>query len=130
MSTIHTMRMKYIYHMRSKDLSELPLFGRKLRVLRQGQHLTQEELGQEIGLSREMIAYLESRAPNPTADVIRKFADYFQVSGDFFLYEDLEEQSHPGPKSTFERQLEELRELPQGKRKLVSDLLDTVLRNS
>ena len=82
-------------------------------------------------MTRQMITYLESQAGNPTAKVIRRFADHFEVSADVFLYEDTgEQQRHPGPKSTFERQLEQLRQLPQAKRKLASDLLETVLRNA
>lgn len=117
--------------MSTKDTTERPLFGRRLRKLRQGRHLTQGQLAETVGMTREMISYLESRAPNPTAEVIRKFADFFEVSADVFLYEDVGEQEHrPGPKSTFERQIEQLRELPQGRRKLASDLLETVLRNA
>jgi transcriptional regulator with XRE-family HTH domain len=113
-----------------EKLGKLPLFGRKMRILRRDHHLTQEQLAEKVGMSREMIAYLESRSENPTADVIRKFADFFHVSTDVFLYDEKEENRHPGPKSKFERQIGALRRLPQAKRKLASDLLDTVLKNS
>ena len=114
----------------TQKLNQLPLFGRKLRLLRQGRHLTQEKLAEEVGITREMIAYLEARSPNPTAEAIRKFADYFKVSADVFLYENEENNKRPGPKSAFERKIEELRKLPQAKRKLANDLLETVLNNS
>ena len=81
-------------------------------------------------MTREMISYMEARAENPTADTLRMLADFFKVSADVFLYEDEEEKRHPGPKSTLERQIEELRKLPQAKRKLASDLLATVLKNA
>ena len=116
--------------MRTIDTNKLPLFSRKLRKLRQNNHLTQEQLAKKVGMARAMITYLETKAYNPTAEVIRKFADFFQVSSDFFIYDSESEIKHPGPKSTFERQIEELRKLPQAKRKLANDLLKTVLNNS
>ena len=107
------------------------MFSRKLRELRQGRHLTQVQLAEQVGMTRQMISYLEAQAENPTANVIRKFADFFEVSADVFLYEDVgDQEQRPGPKSTFERQIEQLRELPQARRKLASDLLETVLRNA
>ena len=117
--------------MNTKKTCELPLFGRKLRMLRKEKQLTQEGLAKEVGMTREMIAYLEARSPNPTAEVIRKFADYFQVSSDVFLYEDSDNgMKKPGPKSSLERKIEKIKKLPVGKRKLADDLLDTVLNHS
>ena len=113
----------------AKDINTLSLFGRKLRLLRKERNLTQTVLGKELGTTREMIAYFEMQCSNPTIDVVRKLADFFQISSDYFLYED-EEVNRPGPKSTLERQIEDLRDLPPAKRKLASDLLETVLKNA
>lgn len=114
--------------MRTQNLNKLPLFGRKLRLLRQGRHLTQEKLAEEVGMTRQMIAYLEARSPNPTAEVIRKFADFFNVSADELLYEESEGANKQGPKSTLQRQFEQLQKLPKSKQKIVSDMIEGVVK--
>lgn len=115
--------------MKKIDSTKLPLFSRKLRLLRSEQHLTQELLANNVGMTREMITYLESRAQNPTAEVIKKFADYFNVSADVFIYEDQEKINHPGPISKLERQLDKIKKLPKSKQKIISNMLDGAIKS-
>ena len=112
--------------MKTKPAEKIPLFGRRLIALRKSKNLTQAELAREIGISRQMISYFESRAMNPTVEVLRKLADYFGVSADEFLY-DSGKKRRPGPKSTLERKLDAIRKLPPKKQKTVSEMLDMVL---
>lgn len=115
--------------MRTKDPNKIPLFGRKLIILRKNKGLTQSELAKEVGLSRQMISYFESRAMNPTIDVLRKLADYFGVSADEFLYESTKNK-RPGPKSTLERKLDAIRSLPVEKQKAITTVLDMTLKDT
>ena len=115
--------------MKTKPTEKVPLFGRKLRTLRQEKRLTQEELAREINLSRQMISYFESRAMNPTVDVLRRLADYFGVSADEFLYESGRKQ-RPGPKSTLERKLDAVRRLPVEKQKAITTVLDMAIHQA
>src|SRR5690349_809632 len=51
-------------------------FGRKLRELRDAAELSQAALGAKVGMTRDVIARLEtSLAANPTLDTIRKLAE-------------------------------------------------------
>ena len=113
--------------MKTKDPDKVPLFGRKLRALRLARNLTQEELAVETGMTRQMFSYLESRALNPTADVIRCFADHFSISTDELMYEESDGRRHQGPKSKLEEQFEQLRRLPQSRQKTVIAMLDGLL---
>lgn len=101
------------------------VFGKKLAELRKGRHMTQQELGDALGMTRHLIAYYE-KATNPTAEVICTFAEFFGVSVDELLY-DRANGSHPGPAGRLEQQFEELRQLPKSKQKTVSDMLEGML---
>jgi transcriptional regulator with XRE-family HTH domain len=103
------------------------IFSKQLIELRQTRGLTQEELAKALGVTRDAVAYYESKAQNPGAEIIQMLASYFKVSADIFLVKETSSPRKPGPKSKLERQLEQIRGLPKDKQKLVSDLIDTVL---
>lgn len=113
---------------RKKNIENLSFFCRKLTELRHAHNLTQPELAEALGCTREMIAYYESRSPNPTLDVIRMFADFYQISTDELIYEIEQEQKKAGQKSKLERQFEVLQTLPKSKQKLISDMLEGALK--
>ncbi len=49
--------------------------GRKLVELRDG--MSQAELAEQLGLSREIISYLENGTRQPTLEQLQKLSDYF-----------------------------------------------------
>lgn len=62
------------------------LFGDRLRLLREDKSITQKELGLVIGVSDRVIGYYESNDRFPKdEDILRKIADYFNVSVDYLL---------------------------------------------
>ena len=88
--------------------------------------MTQPELAELVGMTRQMISYLEIRAENPTMEQIKKFADFFCVSADEFIYENTGKE----PRSNLERQIEKLKKLPKAQRKLVSDMIEAAVKAS
>ena len=108
----------------------LPYFSKKLIEFRKMRRLSQEELAEGVGFSRQMISYFETRAPNPTIDVVKKFADFFGVATDEFIYETQKEIRKTGPKSTLERKLEAIRNLPKDRQTAVTTILDMALQHS
>jgi transcriptional regulator with XRE-family HTH domain len=60
-------------------------FSERLRGLRKGRKLSQDELGADLGLSRGSISYYEQRNRTAPIDVLYTVADYFNVSADFLL---------------------------------------------
>lgn len=115
--------------MSRKKIENLSLFSRKLIALRNGRHLSQEQLAEAVGVTRQMISYFETRSPNPTIDVVKKFADFFGVASDEFIYEAPQEIKKTGPKSTIERKLEAIRNLPKEEQTAISTVLDMALGN-
>lgn len=114
--------------MKRTDYNDMPLFGRRLMELRKARNFRQEDLAAALGVSRETISYYESRAKNPTAEFIQKVADFFDVPTDQFLREEPSGRQKPGPASKLELQLEKVRQLPPPKQKVISEMLDMVLK--
>lgn len=56
-----------------------PLFGQRLSALRKAQGLTQRELAEALGTTREMVDYYERRAINPALEVVRGCAKALNV---------------------------------------------------
>lgn len=63
-------------------------FNEKLIQLRKRKGLTQQELAQEIGVSRKSIQYYEEGDRLPRRKVINRMCEVFNVSPEFILSED------------------------------------------
>ncbi len=65
-------------------------FGDNIRYLRKQRHMTQTELGHALGgKAKSTIASYESGARLPIASDLREFANYFGISVDHLMNEDL-----------------------------------------
>lgn len=60
-------------------------FGSKLKNLRIQAGLTQQQLGDRIGLSKSVISFYERQERTPSPDILKKLAAVFHVSTDFLL---------------------------------------------
>lgn len=80
------------------------MFSERLRGLRKGRKLSQDELGADLGLSRGSISYYEQQNRTAPIDVLYTVADYFNVSADFLL----------GLKEEPDRYITHLKPGPQG----------------
>ncbi len=60
-------------------------FSERLRGLRKGRKLSQDEFGTALGLSRGSISYYEKQSRTAPIDVLYTVADFFNVSADFLL---------------------------------------------
>jgi transcriptional regulator with XRE-family HTH domain len=60
-------------------------FGEKIKLLRENAELSQEELGQEIGMTQRKISYLEHNKYEPSIDDLRAFCQFFNISADYLL---------------------------------------------
>lgn len=66
-------------------------FGRKLKELRTGQKMTQQQLADRIGVAKSVVSYYESGDRYPSYDVLIRIAHIFHTSTDFLL--DFEKES-------------------------------------
>ena len=60
-------------------------FGEKLRALRQGSNLTQQQLGELIGVAKSVVSYYEQGDRCPSQDVLIKIASTVHTSTDDLL---------------------------------------------
>ena len=58
---------------------------KNLRDLRTAHALTQQQMADYLGVSRPTYSNYETDVHDPSPDVLRKLADYFQVSTDYLL---------------------------------------------
>ena len=59
--------------------------GERIKALRKNAHLTQQALGEIVGLHGSNISRVEQNMVIPTGDVIAKMSEYFHVSCDYIL---------------------------------------------
>lgn len=60
-------------------------FGEKLRNLRTGQNLTQQQLADRIGVAKSVVSYYESGDRYPSYDVLVRIARIFSTTTDYLL---------------------------------------------
>ena len=72
-------------------------FEEKLVMLRKSQGLSQEELADRIGVSRQAVSRWELGSTMPDAPNLVKLADLFEVTTDYLLGQS--EEREPGAKS-------------------------------
>ncbi len=66
-------------------------FGCKLKELRTGQKMTQQQLADRIGVAKSVVSYYESGDRYPSYDVLIRIAHVFHTSTDYLL--DFEKES-------------------------------------
>lgn len=60
--------------------------GEKIYSLRKKMGLSQEELGDELGVSRQTVHKWENNLMQPNADSIRLLCSYFDVDANYFIH--------------------------------------------
>ena len=102
--------------------------GQRIRRLRRAKGLSQETLGQRVGLSQRMMAYYEIQGGIPSADLLRKLADALGVSTDMLLGRASEPHRAAPPTSNLRllKRLMRVEELPSHDRKMILKLIDTM----
>ena len=61
------------------------MLDKRLRELRQGRGLNQEELGRRVGASKQSVSNWENGNIMPSVDILVRLADFFGVSTDYLL---------------------------------------------
>ena len=64
--------------------TETDNIGKKLQTLRKGRKLTQLELSEKMGISRATISNYEVGRRSPHLSDLRRFAEFYGVSLDYF----------------------------------------------
>ena len=65
------------------------ILGCRLRELRKENRLSQEKLGEILGVSKVSVSGYENGNRIPSLDILNKIIDYFGISADFLLGREL-----------------------------------------
>lgn len=104
------------------------MVGKRLRLLRTERELTQEELGKVLGVGKTTISQYESEVRKPDADMLKRIAQFFDVSVDYLL--GLTEEKRPVKVETLaaHRTDDPLKELPEEARRSLEEFKEYILR--
>jgi transcriptional regulator with XRE-family HTH domain len=61
------------------------ILGKRLRELREKQSLSQKRAAEIFGISNFALSRYETGTANPDPDLIKKFAEYYEVTTDYLL---------------------------------------------
>ena len=103
-------------------------FGRRLAELRKLAGFTQQELANEIGVTRRMIAYYEAESEHPPANLLVDLAKALCLSADELLGIKATKKTATKSDGRLQRRIQQIEKLPpQSKRQLIQ-VIDTFIK--
>lgn len=99
-----------------------------MAAFRVAKGLTQFELADALGMTRDQIAYYERAAKNPSMEVIEKVAAFFGVTVGELFNDVSRNGKKPGPPSQFAKLAERLDRLPRSQQRAVATMLEGYLK--
>lgn len=105
-----------------------PYFGQRLAAFRTAKGLTQYQLADALGMKRDLVAYYERAAKNPSLDQVKRIAEFFGVTIGELLNDTVPTvAAKPGPASQIEQLAARAAKLPRAEQKMVIKMLEGVL---
>ena len=77
-------------------------FSKNLKTLRENLNLKQDFLSQKLGISRSVLSYYESGKSEPTLSMLLKISDFFNISIDQLVSNNLSENINSNSKFDIE----------------------------
>lgn len=114
-----------------KPATPAPFFGRRLAAFRAAKGITQYELAEALGITRNLVVYYERAAKNPSLETVKKIADFFGVTVGEMLNDTAPAMpAKPGPAAQIVQLAERAAKLPRSEQKVVIKMLEGVLANA
>jgi transcriptional regulator with XRE-family HTH domain len=101
-----------------------------MAAFRVSRGLSQTQLGEALGMTRDRVVYYERSARNPSLAVVQQIAEYFSVSVGELLNDAAKTARKPGPASQFAQLADRLDKLPRTQQKVVAQMLEGFLRQA
>lgn len=102
-------------------------FGVRLAALRKAAGITQTAFAQEIEISQRMMAYYESPAAHPPANLLPTIAKALGVSVDALLGVETSKRRAKATDTRLQRRLQELEKLNVADRRQIIQLIDAFI---
>lgn len=116
-ATLHTDLMK----------RTLEGFGPRLAELRKARGLTQEALGELVGVSQRMMAYYEQEDAQPPGALLVDLARALQVSADELLGIEPPKEKVSPTQARIRKRLRQVEELPPADQRTILKLVDALV---
>jgi transcriptional regulator with XRE-family HTH domain len=114
-----------------KPSKPAPFFGQRLAAFRSAKGLSQAQLGKALGMKRDLVAYYERAAKNPSLEQVKRIADFFGVTvGEMLKDTTPRATAKPGPASQLEQLAARATKLPRAEQKAAIKMLEGLLREA
>lgn len=105
-------------------------FGERLTELRKAAGFTQQELADEVGVSRRMIAYYEGQSAHPPTTLLPELARALNLSTDELLgFTPLKRSGKPR-NTRLARRLQQIEKLEAADKRQILQVIDTLLESA
>ena len=116
--------------MMAKNPPSTPNCGKQLARLRKEAGYTQQELADEIGATRRVIAYYEAESDHPPTNLLVDLAKVLKVTTDELLgLKTTPAAKTKQPDSRLLRRLQQIEKLDAAKKRQVLQMIDTIIEN-
>jgi transcriptional regulator with XRE-family HTH domain len=112
------------YRMKERTLKG---FGERLKQIRLGRGLTQQELGDAVGVSNRVIAYYESEGAQPPGALLVELAQVLEVSADELLGIGPLREKVSAKQARIRKRLQRVEQLPPADQRAVLKLVDALV---
>lgn len=103
-------------------------FGQRMAELRKAKGFTQQELADEVGISRRMVAYYEGQSQHPPTTHLPTIARALKISTDELLGTVAVKQRASSERdSRLERRLQQIEKLESSDRRQIIQLIDAFI---
>lgn len=102
--------------------------GDKITLLRKQKNLSQGDLADKIGISRDAIGKYERGDIMPTADKAKKMADLLGVSLDFLMSDKDKEETLVDADMLY--RMQEVQKLPDSEKDKINSIIDAFIRDT
>ncbi len=113
--------------MARKKSGQRPDFGARLRELRIAAGYTQQEIAQELGVSRRMIAYYEGETERPPAALLPAFAAALGVTTDALLGVASLRRKAVKPDRRLQRRMQQIERMNPKEKRQALQILDALI---
>ena len=109
------------------DAKTLP-FNEKIKKLRDSRGWTQSELAEKLGTDGRMISHYEKGKNIPSADILVKIAELFNVSIDYLLIERIPQRPlNQNDDAELLEKISEISKLPEKDKEMILHMIDSVI---